>query len=168
MPPTHSSLLSSSPPRLHLPTRSCKHNYELVSKCVGHSGNIEHIDWSLPIAMPGFKLHGQMIIRSADASGNLLYWDPRQGRKIAHNQRDAPMHTSTSRIGFDVMGIWAVSLGLQPPSLHPSHSHMYTHMASFTSPIIILPETKPPSPLSLSLTSLLSTPSPSLSLTGQL
>lgn len=48
-------------------------------RCCGHSGNIEHIDWSLPISQPGSKLHGQMIIQATDSSTNLLHWDPRTG-----------------------------------------------------------------------------------------
>lgn len=35
---------------------------------------------------------------------NLLFWDPKTGRKVMENQRDAPMSTWTSRIGFNVMG----------------------------------------------------------------
>jgi len=81
-------------------------SYQFVAKCCGHSGNIEHIDWSLPISQPGSKLHGQMIIQATDASTNLLYWDPRTGKKIPYNQRDAAWDTWTSRLGFPVMGIW--------------------------------------------------------------
>jgi microtubule-associated protein-like 5 len=49
---------------------------------VGHSGNIEHIDWSLPISLPGSKLHGCMIIQVSDASGNLLNWNPKNGEEL--------------------------------------------------------------------------------------
>jgi len=49
------------------------------NRCVGHSGNVEHIDWSYPISQPGSRLHGQMIIQAADSSGNLLYWDVKTG-----------------------------------------------------------------------------------------
>ena len=33
--------------------------------------------------------------------------DSNAGKKIAYNQRDAPWHTWTNRLGFSVMGIWA-------------------------------------------------------------
>lgn len=61
---------------------SVKHDYQLLSKCVGHSGNVEHIDWTLPISLPGHHLHANMIFRAVDQSGNLLFWDPRTGRKV--------------------------------------------------------------------------------------
>eukprot|EP00200_Dunaliella_tertiolecta_P007628 CAMPEP_0202381592 /NCGR_PEP_ID=MMETSP1127-20130417/37027_1 /ASSEMBLY_ACC=CAM_ASM_000462 /TAXON_ID=3047 /ORGANISM="Dunaliella tertiolecta, Strain CCMP1320" /LENGTH=1435 /DNA_ID=CAMNT_0048980603 /DNA_START=339 /DNA_END=4646 /DNA_ORIENTATION=+ len=85
---------------------NAKHEYHLIAKCIGHSGNVEHIDWSYPISQPGSRLHGQMIIQSSDTSGNLLYWDTKTGKKIAYNQRDAPWSTWTTDIGFSVMGIW--------------------------------------------------------------
>lgn len=81
-------------------------DYQLVAKCSGHSGNLEHLDWSLPINQPGSKLHMSMVLQASDASGNLLYWDPKTGRKIPHSQRDAAWHTWTCRLGFPVMGIW--------------------------------------------------------------
>ncbi|KAG1659723.1 hypothetical protein FOA52_012263 [Chlamydomonas sp. UWO 241] len=86
---------------------SCKHDYQLVSKCVGHSGNVAHIDWTLPISMPGHRLHGSMIFKAVDQSGNMLFWDPKTGRKVSQNQRDAPYASMTSVLGFEVMGIWA-------------------------------------------------------------
>ncbi|GFH16043.1 uncharacterized protein HaLaN_12389 [Haematococcus lacustris] len=52
-------------------------DYQLVAKCSGHSGNLEHLDWSLPINQPGSKLHMSMVLQASDASGNLLYWDPK-------------------------------------------------------------------------------------------
>lgn len=113
---------------------SCNDNYKLVAKCCGHSGCISHLDWTLPIALPGTKLNGKMLLMGVDESGNLLFWNPKTGErgrqtsvlrpvqtdwgslappllsapghKVTQNQRDAPMHTWTSRIGFPVMGIW--------------------------------------------------------------
>ena len=57
----------------------CTEDYQLLTKCVGHSGCICHIDWTLPISLAGSKLHGKMIIQAVDESGNLLYWDPKTG-----------------------------------------------------------------------------------------
>lgn len=54
-------------------------------RCNGHSGNVEHIDWSLPISLPGSKLHGEMILQATDTSGNLLYWNPKTGVLPAFN-----------------------------------------------------------------------------------
>lgn len=91
---------------MHIYIYSCTYDYQLISKCTGHSGAIEHIDWTLPISAPGTKLNGTMIIRAVDESKNLLYWDPKTGKKVMQNQRNAALDTDTSRIGFNVMGIW--------------------------------------------------------------
>jgi WD40 repeat protein len=91
---------------MHIYIYSCSYDYQLISKCTGHSGCVIHIDWTLPISVPGTKLNGTMIIKAVDESKNLLYWDPKTGKKIMQNQRDAPMDTDTSRVGFNVMGIW--------------------------------------------------------------
>jgi hypothetical protein len=37
----------------------------------------------------------------------MLFWDPKTGRKVSQNQRDAPFASMTSILGFEVMGIWA-------------------------------------------------------------
>jgi microtubule-associated protein-like 5 len=58
---------------------SCNDDYKLMAKCAGHSGWVEHIDWTLPISLPGTKLHGSMLIMCVDSSKNLLYWNPRTG-----------------------------------------------------------------------------------------
>lgn len=121
-----------NPPLEPFPCRpflSCTYDYQLVSKCTGHSGSIEHIDWTLPISVPGTKLNGTMIIRAVDESKNLLYWDPRTGKKVMQNQRDAPMATDTSRVGFNVMGIWPgeglATLAVPLASLNPKrHGHL--------------------------------------------
>ena len=60
---------------------SCNDDYKLVAKCCGHSGCISHLDWTLPIALPGTKLNGKMILMGVDESGNLLFWNPKTGKQ---------------------------------------------------------------------------------------
>eukprot|EP01025_Chloroclados_australasicus_P047988 TRINITY_DN5422_c1_g2_i1.p1 TRINITY_DN5422_c1_g2~~TRINITY_DN5422_c1_g2_i1.p1 ORF type:complete len:423 (+),score=32.36 TRINITY_DN5422_c1_g2_i1:23-1291(+) len=79
--------------------------YELLSVCVGHSGTIEHLDWSLPLSAP-LKLKNKMILQSNDTSREILHWNPKTGKKITHNQRDTAWYSWTCSLGFDVMGIW--------------------------------------------------------------
>ncbi|CAD7702032.1 unnamed protein product [Ostreobium quekettii] len=79
--------------------------YELVCRCVGHSGTIEHIDWSLPVEGPP-GLRGRCILQANDTSRESLCWDPRSGRQVTSNQRDASWYTWTCTLGFPVMGIW--------------------------------------------------------------
>jgi len=105
--PAGGGMLAAGSDDMAIYVYNAKADYQLVSKCVGHSGNVEHIDWTLPISLPGHKLHGAMIFKAVDQSGNLLYWDPKTGRKIAQNQRNAPLATCTAKLGFEVMGIWA-------------------------------------------------------------
>lgn len=52
---------------------STTYDYQLISKCTGHSGCIEHIDWTLPISVPGTKLHGKMILMAVDESKVLKF-----------------------------------------------------------------------------------------------
>ncbi|GMH32772.1 hypothetical protein BSKO_00606 [Bryopsis sp. KO-2023] len=79
--------------------------YQFIARCIGHSGTVEHIDWSLPIEDP-LELKGKMILQSNDTSREILFWDPQTGKQITANQRDASWNTWTCTLGFDVMGIW--------------------------------------------------------------
>jgi hypothetical protein len=79
--------------------------YQLIGRCVGHSGTIQHLDWSLPVPSPS-EHRGKFILQSTDAAHELLHWDPETGRQVSSNQRNAPWHTWTARLGFPVMGIW--------------------------------------------------------------
>lgn len=65
-----------------------KKGYQFIARCIGHSGTVEHIDWSLPLDSP-LELQGLHIIQSNDTSREVLYWDPRSGNQITSNQRDA-------------------------------------------------------------------------------
>ena len=40
----------------------------------------------------------------------ILYWDPLTGKQILANPRNAKWATRSTLLGFDVMGIWCVSL----------------------------------------------------------
>lgn len=80
--------------------------YQLIGRCSGHSGTINHLDWSLPIPSPS-EHRGKFILQSSDGAWEILYWDPETGRAITSNQRNAPWHTYTNRLGFSVMGVWA-------------------------------------------------------------
>ncbi|EFJ49062.1 hypothetical protein VOLCADRAFT_90304 [Volvox carteri f. nagariensis] len=81
-------------------------NYQLLCKCVGHSSCVKHVDWSLPVLLPGTPMDGRFALQSCDATGSLLYWDPCTGKKLPYNMRDTEWHTWTMPVGFDVMGIW--------------------------------------------------------------
>ncbi|KAG2428966.1 hypothetical protein HXX76_011210 [Chlamydomonas incerta] len=81
-------------------------NYQLLCKCMGHSGTVQHVDWSLPVDLGGTPFDGKFAIQSCDSSGDMLYWDPYSGKKLPYNMRDVEWHTWTLRVGFDVMGIW--------------------------------------------------------------
>lgn len=34
-------------------------NYQLVARCSGHSGTLRHVDWSLPVPLPGTPYDGK-------------------------------------------------------------------------------------------------------------
>ncbi len=55
-------------------------DYQFVSRCVGHTGSVQHLDWSLPMDYPGEAIHEQMVLQTCDNSGMLLSWDPRTGK----------------------------------------------------------------------------------------
>lgn len=59
-------------------------------RCVGHSGSIQHLDWTLPVPSPAAVV-GQMLLMSTDNAAEILYWNPLTGRRVNSNQRDAPM-----------------------------------------------------------------------------
>ncbi|KAG2496899.1 hypothetical protein HYH03_004906 [Edaphochlamys debaryana] len=81
-------------------------NYQLLSKCMGHSGTVTHIDWSLPICIPGTPIDGKFILQSSDTAGDLLHWLPETGKKLKYNMRDVEWYSWSLSVGFDVMGIW--------------------------------------------------------------
>ena len=81
--------------------------YQHVSRCFGPSASIEHLDWSLPIDQPELaKLKGRCVLMTHDANTEVLFFDPKTGRKIGQNQRDTRWATRHGPFGFDVMGIW--------------------------------------------------------------
>eukprot|EP00210_Caulerpa_lentillifera_P000626 g605.t1 len=71
-------------------------HYQLIGCCSGHSGVIEHLDWSTE----------SCILQSVDTSREILYWNGRSGKQITSNQRDTSWFTYTLPLGFPVMGIW--------------------------------------------------------------
>ena len=79
--------------------------YQLKAKCMGHTATVSHVDWTLPLVEPK-ELRGRTVLKSNCNAYELLYWDPTTGRQCKHNMRDAQLHTQTSILGFDVMGIW--------------------------------------------------------------
>ncbi len=38
-----------------------------------------HVDWSLPIVLPGTPHDGKFVLQSCDTALDLLYWDPTTG-----------------------------------------------------------------------------------------
>ncbi|CAG9465779.1 unnamed protein product [Pedinophyceae sp. YPF-701] len=80
--------------------------YQFVSKCVGHAASIEFLDWSLPLTEGPEYLRKQCILMSQCSATEVLYFDPRTGKKVPENQRDLLMATWTGPFGFPVMGIW--------------------------------------------------------------
>lgn len=48
-------------------------------RCMGHSGTVQHVDWSLPVDLGGTPFDGKFAIQSCDSSGDMLYWDPYSG-----------------------------------------------------------------------------------------
>lgn len=79
--------------------------YQLIAKCVGHSGSVEHLDWTLPVPSPA-KYRGRMLLQSTDNAYEILHWDPLTGQKVTSCMREAQMASYTSPLGFPVMGIW--------------------------------------------------------------
>jgi WD40 repeat protein len=60
----------------------------LSPRCVGHSGSVLHLDWTLPVASP-LQLRGSMLLASSDTSREILFWNPSTAKKVNSNQRDA-------------------------------------------------------------------------------
>lgn len=87
-PPSGPGILAAGSNDLKIYLYDVWKGYELIARCVGHSGTIEHLDWSLPIDSH-CKLDGLTILQSNDTSREILHWDPRTGRQITKNQRDA-------------------------------------------------------------------------------
>ncbi|GLC70429.1 hypothetical protein PLESTF_000972700 [Pleodorina starrii] len=76
-------LLAAACSDAHIYIYRADKNYQLLCKCVGHSSTVKHVDWSLPVLLPGTPMDGKFALQSCDASGMLLYWDPTTGRQEA-------------------------------------------------------------------------------------
>lgn len=70
--------------------------YQWLRRLVGHSSTVNHVDFS----------RDSLLLMSASADYDLLYWNVRTGKQVTEAQRDVDWLTWTSRIGFAVMGIW--------------------------------------------------------------
>eukprot|EP00873_Tetraselmis_striata_P029458 jgi/Tetstr1/449722/TSEL_036789.t1 len=75
---------------------SVKKRYARYARCTGHSSSVKHIDFSTDGA----------VLQSVCDAYELMYWDVRSGRQLAHSQRDQRWSTWTAKLGFPVMGIW--------------------------------------------------------------
>ena len=75
---------------------STARGYKRVSRCSGHSANVLQVDWSADGS----------IIQTASSAYELLYFDPKTGKQVYHNQKDTRWATWTSILGFPVMGMW--------------------------------------------------------------
>lgn len=73
-----------------------KKGFVKLSRCVGHSSTITHIDWAADSS----------VLMSNCQAYELLHFDPRTGRQVKQSQRDTRWATWTGILGFDVMGIW--------------------------------------------------------------
>lgn len=94
--------------------------YEHVSRCTGHSATVKHLDWRLD----------SKLLQANCAAYEVLYWDPKTGRQITANQRNAGWHTWTCALGFPVMGIWPDdSDGTDVNSVARSHCGRYVATA---------------------------------------
>ena len=94
--------------------------YEHVSRCSGHSATVNHIDWRLD----------SKLFQANCAAYEVLYWDPKTGKQITANQRNAGWHTWTCNLGFSVMGIWPDdSDGTDVNSVARSHCERYVATA---------------------------------------
>ena len=80
----------------HIDIYRAGRDYAHVSRCTGHSATVNHIDWRAD----------SKLLQANCAAYEVLYWDPRTGKQITANQRNAEWHTWTCSLGFPVMGIW--------------------------------------------------------------
>ena len=87
-PPGGPQILAVGCHDLHVYLYTVANGYHLKARCVGHSGTIEHLDWSLPIDTP-VQAKGRWILQANDTSREVLHWDPRTGKQMRANQRDA-------------------------------------------------------------------------------
>lgn len=51
---------------------SVRNRYARVSRCVGHSSTVRHIDWS----------EDSKVIQSNCSAYEILYWNPRSGKQV--------------------------------------------------------------------------------------
>ena len=70
--------------------------YRRVARCLGHSGAVMHLDWSVD----------SRFIQSSSSSYELLVHDAASGRVHKGTHRDTQWATYTCLLGFPVMGIW--------------------------------------------------------------
>jgi microtubule-associated protein-like 6 len=72
-------------------------DYSARSKCRGHSGKVEHID---------FSADGQFI-QSNCSNGELLFWDVERGeQQVPKLVRDTQWETNTCKYSFATQGCW--------------------------------------------------------------
>lgn len=70
--------------------------WQRAARCSGHSSTITAVDFS---ADGG-------VLQSTSQAYEIIYFDPRSGRRVSHPQRDTAWDTWTCPVGFPVMGIW--------------------------------------------------------------
>lgn len=77
---------------------ACQSNdgYTHVRRCFGHSSYITHIDWACDSS----------CFMSNCGAYEMLFWNPRTGKRLQKNQRDTRMAEWTCSLGFPVMGIF--------------------------------------------------------------
>lgn len=81
----------TAPATLRVPRTSCAHAKLTppapppppapLLRCTGHSGTVTHVDWSLPIVLPGTPHDGKFVLQTCDTALELLYWDPTTGEE---------------------------------------------------------------------------------------
>jgi len=71
-------------------------SYSRVSRCAGHSSTVRHLDWA----------SDSSCIQSNSAAYEILYHNPKTGKKVLETQRDTKWDSWTCVLGFPVMGIW--------------------------------------------------------------
>eukprot|EP00798_Chlamydomonas_sp_ICE-L_P021966 gene21966-29019_t len=98
-PPGGPGILAAGSQDMGIYLYNVRKDYHFIGRCTGHSGTIQHLDWTLPISLPGHKLHGEMLFMAADASGNIMYWNPNN------------IMYWNPKSGFGVMGIWPDNSG---------------------------------------------------------